>query len=214
LQVRFGAYAVLTFPAVSGRDLVADAGDATNGGSAGDSTELLRAALAHRDRRIWLTVTDPAAAALRGLPVGSGVIVTLGSGAPGTFNEATRVEGHVAALPDGRFRYSHPFSAGVPGDLGACAVLAVGELRVVVHSRPVGLIDPEPYAGAGLRPEEAEVLQAKSHVSYRAGFARVSDRSVVASTPGPTTADLASLPWRRRPRPLWPFEEPPTPWRA
>ncbi len=92
-------------------------------------------------------------------------------------------------------------------------MLGIGEIRVVIHERPVGLIDPEAYVGAGLRPEAAEVLQAKSHISYRAGFARITPRSVVASTPGPTTADLASLPWRRRPRPLWPFEEPPTPWR-
>ncbi len=194
--------------------VVADAGDATNGGSEGDSTELLRAALPHRDRAIWLTVTDPAAArALRALPVGAGAAVTLGTGSANAYNAATPVEGVVAAHPDGRFTYSHPFARGVAGDLGTCAVLAIGALRVVVHEKPVGLIDPEAYRGAGLRPEEAEVLQAKSHISYRTGFDPVTPRSVVASTPGPTTADLASLPWRRRPTPLWPFEEPPTPWR-
>ena len=194
--------------------VVADAGDATNGGSRGDSTELLRAALPHRDRHIWMTITDPAAAAaLRAVGVGAEARVTLGSGPRGNYNEATAVEGIVEGHPEGRFRYSHPFSRGLAGDLGTCAVLGIGLIRVIVHERPVGLIDPEPYVGAGLHPKEAEVLQAKSHISYRAGFARITDRSVVASTPGPTTADLASLPWRRRPRPLWPFEEPPTPWR-
>ena len=98
-------------------------------------------------------------------------------------------------------------------DLGPSAVLGIGAIRVVVHSTPVGLIDPEAYRAAGLDPATAEVIQAKSHVSYRAGFAPVTPRSVVASTPGPTTADLASLPWRHRPRPLWPFEEPASPWR-
>ncbi len=194
--------------------VVADSGDATNGGSEGDSTELLRAALRHPDRRIYLTVTDPRAAkALRQVPIGATVRCVLGSGPTGAWNEATTVEGTVTAHPAGRFQYSHPFSSGLQGDLGSCAVLAMGEVRVVVHERPVGLIDHQPYVGAGLRPEDAEVLQAKSHVSYRTGFAAVTDRSVVASTPGPTTADLAALPWRRRPRPLWPFEEPPTPWR-
>jgi len=194
--------------------VVADAGDATNGGSEGDSTELLRAALDHSDRRIYLTITDPAAArTLRATPVGTTTTMILGSGPPGDWNEATQVEGVVLAHPDGRFRYSHPFSQGMAGDLGTCAVLGVGALRVVVHDRPVGVIDAEPYVGAGLRPEDAEVLQAKSHVSYRAGFARITERSIVAATPGPTTADLASLPWRRRARPLWPFEDPPWPWR-
>ena len=194
--------------------VVADAGDATNGGSTGDSTELLRAALIHRDRRIWLTVTDrDAAGTLRALNVGAEALLTVGKGPVGAYNEATPVVGTVLAHPGGRFRYSHPFARGIAGDLGTAVVLGIGQIRVVVHERPVGLIDPEAYVGAGLRPEDAEVLQAKSHISYRAGFARITDRSVVAATPGPTTADLASLPWRRRPRPLWPFEEPATPWR-
>ena len=75
------------------------------------------------------------------------------------------------------------------------------------------MIDAEAYRGAGLRPEDAEVLQAKSHVSYKTGFDPVTPRSVVAATPGPTTAALETLPWHRRPTPLWPFEEPPSPWR-
>lgn len=194
--------------------VVADAGDATNGGSTGGSTVLLREALLHPDRRIYLTVTDPdAAARLRATPLGSRVWCTIGTGSPGTFDAPVDVEGTVVAHPDGRFAYAHPFSRGVPADLGAGAVLAIGAIRVVVHPLPVGLIDPEAYRAAGLDPAEAEVLQAKSHVSYRAGFAPVTDRSVVAATPGPTTADLASLPWRHRPRPLWPFEPPASPWR-
>jgi microcystin degradation protein MlrC len=195
--------------------VVADAGDATNGGSRGDSTELLRAALAHTDRRIMLTVTDPAAAAvLVTADIGTTVTVTLGTGAPGTYHAATTVTGIVLAHPEGRFRYQHPFSRGLPGDLGSCAVLGIDALRVVVHTLPVGLIDPTPYVGAGLDPADAEVIQAKSHISYRAGFDPIPERIGVAATPGPTTADLASLPWRRRPRPLWPFEEPSEPWRT
>lgn len=195
--------------------VLADAGDATNGGSRGDSTELLRAALGHTDRRVMLSITDPdAAATLRATAPGTTLTLTLGTGDPGTYHAATRVTGTVLAHPEGRFRYQHPFSRGLAGDLGTCAVLAIGSLRVVVHSLPVGLIDPAPYVGAGLDPADAEVIQAKSHVSYRAGFDPVTPRSVVAATPGPTTADLASLPWRRRPRPLWPFEEPPGPWRS
>jgi microcystin degradation protein MlrC len=195
--------------------VVADAGDATNGGSRGDSTELLRAALPHAHRRIMLSVTDPAAAAtLRAEAIGATVTLTLGTGAAGTYHEATTVTGTVLAHPAGRFSYQHPFSRGLPGDLGTCAVLGIHALRVVVHSLPVGLIDPAPYLGAGLDPTDAEVIQAKSHISYRTGFDPLTVRSVVAATPGPTTADLASLPWRRRPRPLWPFEEAPGPWRT
>ncbi|MBV8395295.1 MAG: MlrC domain protein, partial [Actinobacteria bacterium] len=47
----------------------------------------------------------------------------------------------------------------------------------------------------------------KSHISFKAGFAHLTDRSVVADTPGPTTCNLPTLPYSRRPRPLYPFED-------
>jgi microcystin degradation protein MlrC len=43
-------------------------------------------------------------------------------------------------------------------------------------------------------------------VSYRTGFDPVTPRSVIAATPGPSTADLTRLPYVKRPRPLFPFE--------
>lgn len=188
--------------------VVADAGDATNGGSRGDSTELLRAALGHSRRRIWLTLLDAAAArAARSAGHGSTLALDLGSGAPGAYNERVRVTATVMATPEGAFAYTHPFAAGLRGDLGAAAVLAIGEIRVVAHAHEVIVIDPQPYVAAGLDPRDAEVLQAKSQVSYRAGFAAVTPRSVVADTDGPTTASLPRLPYMKRPRPLFPFED-------
>jgi microcystin degradation protein MlrC len=50
-------------------------------------------------------------------------------------------------------------------------------------------------------------VQVKSHVSFKAAFDPITTRSVVADTPGPTTGDLRSLHYKRRPRPLYPFED-------
>ena len=57
-------------------------------------------------------------------------------------------------------------------------------------------------------PAAAAVVQAKSHVSFKAGFESITTRSVVAETGGPTTGDLPSLHYARRPVPLYPFEDP------
>ena len=188
--------------------VLADAGDATNGGSLGDSTELLRAALPYRERRVWLTVLDPSAAhRARQGGLAARMALAIGTGDPDAYNARVQVEAEVVGLPEGSFTYTHPYAAGIAGHLGAAAVLAIGALRVVVHERQVIVIDPQPYVAAGLDPAHAEVLQAKSHVSYRAGFAALTPRSVVADTPGPTAADLTRLPFTRRPRPLFPFEE-------
>ena len=82
-----------------------------------------------------------------------------------------------------------------------------GDLQVVVHSRSVGVIDPALYQAVGADLERAAVLQAKSHISFKAGFEPITPRSVVAETTGPTTCLLETLPYTRRPRPLYPFED-------
>ena len=69
------------------------------------------------------------------------------------------------------------------------------------------MIDPALYLALGADPAAAEVVQAKSHVSFKAGFEPISTRSVVAETGGPTTGDLRRLDYTRRPRPLYPFED-------
>jgi len=83
-----------------------------------------------------------------------------------------------------------------------------GRVRVVLHSRSVGVIDPALYLALGADPAESAVVQVKSHVSFKAGFDPITTRSVVAETGGPTTGDLRRLDYTRRPRPLYPFEDP------
>jgi microcystin degradation protein MlrC len=188
--------------------VLADMGDATNGGSVGDSTELLRAALRVPRASALLTVVDPAAAALATRAgVGATIDVALGCGPPGAYTAATPVPGaRVEALFDGAFAYTHPVNAGYRASTGPAARLRAGAIEVVVHTRSVGVIDPAIYLALGADPAAAQVVQAKSHVSFRAGFAHLTDRDVLAATDGPTTAELSRLDYRRRPRPLFPFE--------
>jgi microcystin degradation protein MlrC len=202
--------ALLAALAQPGPVVLADMGDATNGGSVGDSTELLRAALRVPAAPVLLSVVDPAAAALATQAgVGATIDVTLGSGPPGAYNAATPMPGaRVEALFDGAFAYTHPVNAGYRASTGPAARLRVGALEVVVHTRSVGVIDPAVYLALGADPAAAQVVQAKSHVSFRAGFAHLSDRDVLAATDGPTTAELSKLDYRRRPRPLFPLDQP------
>jgi microcystin degradation protein MlrC len=188
--------------------VVADMGDATNGGSVGDSTELLRAALRVPGASVLLSVVDPAAAALATRAgVGATIDVTVGCGPPGAYNAATPLPAvRVEALFDGAFAYTHPVNAGYRASTGPSARLRAGAIEVVVHTRSVGVIDPAIYLALGADPAAAQVVQAKSHVSFRAGFAHLTDRDVLAATDGPTTAELSKLDYRRRPRPLFPFE--------
>jgi microcystin degradation protein MlrC len=184
----------------------ADAGDATNGGAVGDSTELLRAALPQQER-VLLSLRD-AAAARQAVAAGAGahVQLVLGTGEDGAYNERTAIDADVLAVFDGDVVYTHPVNRGYRAATGPAALVRAGSVDVVVHSRSVGVIDPALYETLGAHPADYAVLQAKSHVSFKAGFEHLTDRSVIADTPGPTSCDLTTLPFRRLPRPLFPFE--------
>lgn len=205
--------AVATALGAEGTVVVADIGDATNGGSLGDSTEVLRALLARRAAGMAtgpsaLSITDPASvvSATKAGP-GATVDIAVGTGPDGTFNARTPLRGVVRRLWDGTFAYSHPAAAGVVDTPGPTAVVEVGDITLVLHTRPVRVIDPSIYLAVGIDLAQQRLLQAKSHVSYRAGFDPVSTGSVLADTIGPTAANLASLPFAKRPRPLFPFED-------
>jgi microcystin degradation protein MlrC len=189
--------------------VIGDAGDATNGGAIGDSTELVRAVLRSGGGNVLLSIRDAeAAAAAWGSGEGATVDVALGSGTAGSYNERARLRATVERLFDGDVVYTHPVNAGYRAATGPAALLrGPGGLQVVVHTRSVGVIDPALYVALGADPARAAVIQAKSHVSFKAGFEHLTPRSVVAETGGPTTGDLARLPYVRRPRPLYPFED-------
>jgi microcystin degradation protein MlrC len=189
--------------------VLGDAGDATNGGAIGDSTELLRAALRLGGANVLLSIRDAdAAAAASRAGAGATIEIDVGTGAPGVYNERTTLSARVQRLFDGEVVYTHPVNAGYRAATGPSALLlGPGGLQAVVHTRSVGVIDPALYVALGADPHDAHVIQAKSHVSFKAGFEAITTRSVVAETGGPTTGDLARLPYARRPRPLYPFED-------
>ena len=118
----------------------------------------------------------------------------------------TTVHGTVRRLWEGPVVYTHPAASGVVDSPGKAAVIGMGDVSVIVHSRPVRVIDPAIYLAAGIDMSGQRLVQAKSHVSYRAGFDDHSSGSVLADTKGPTAANVTYLPFTRRPKPLFPFE--------
>jgi len=189
--------------------VVSEASDSTNAGALGDSTEMLRAALAHADRVIFLSTRDAgAAAAAFAAGEGARAVLTVGRGDDGAYNGPVEVEAVVERLYDGEYTHTSPVCRGLAERPGPTALLRIGEIRLVVHSRRTLLTDPVLYEALGLDPCAAEVVQAKSPVSFRAGFARVSDRMIVAEGSGPSCGRLETLAFTRRPRPLYPFEHP------
>ena len=168
--------------------VIGDAGDATNAGTPGDSTVLLRAALRHGgDERVLLAVRDEAAAR-EAHAAGVGAEVALmrrrRAGRRLRRGDAARAAASrpcstaTSATASGRLRPARPSG---PQRRWSSA----GGLQVVGARAQVRLIDPALFEALGIDVAAVDVLQAKSHVSYKAGLRPGTERSVVADTPAP-----------------------------
>ena len=187
--------------------VIADAGDSPSGGSLGDSTELLRSALEHTNRHIWMTILDVEAAQIASdTKVNEKIKISLGAGEKNSFNEKTEILAEVLSHPEGTVEYEASLAKGKRGHLGKCALLGIANLKIIVHDQPVMLIDAAPYKAAGLVPDDAEVIHAKSHSTIRSGLEKISKSIYVTNTPGPPPIDLTNLDYVNRPHPLHPFE--------
>lgn len=188
--------------------VVSEASDSTNAGALGDSTEMLRAALQHTDRRIYLSTRDAsAAAAAFEAGVGTTTTIGVGRGETGAYNGPVELNATVERLFDGEYVHTSPVCRGLAERPGPTALLRIGEVRLVVHTDRTLLTDPVLFEALGLDLATADVVQAKSPVSFRAGFARLTDRMIVADGSGPASSRLVTLPFKRRPHPLFPFED-------
>jgi microcystin degradation protein MlrC len=189
----------------------ADIGDATNGGSYGDSTELLRGLLeSNHDMRAIFTITDPAAVAKLWGKGGGATKITLGTGGKSEYNESVECEIKVLAECDRKVIYTHPAAKDVTGSPGKSLFVAishpVSQIFAVIHQNPVRVIDASLYELHGVNILDYTLVQAKSHVSFKAGFAPLTESYILANTRGPTTADLLSLDFSLRTIPTYPFD--------
>jgi microcystin degradation protein MlrC len=97
-------------------------------------------------------------------------------------------------------------------NMGCCAAFDVGPVTILVSEfAGAGGIHPAAYRHLGLEPAEHRmiVMKTASNFQYMAPFTA---EVIRVATPGPTQSDLAGLPWRRIPRPIFPLDEPTT-WR-
>jgi microcystin degradation protein MlrC len=82
----------------------------------------------------------------------------------------------------------------------------VSKIFAVIHQNPVRVIDSSLYQLLGVNVLDYTLVQAKSHVSFKAGFAPLTENFILANTRGPTTADLLSLDFSLRTIPTYPFD--------
>jgi microcystin degradation protein MlrC len=195
--------------------VIADTQDNPGAGGNSDTTGMLRALVAAGAQRaaIGLMVDREAARVAHAAGQGSTIEIALGgkSNIPGDAPFHGRFV--VERLSDGKFTCKGPFYFGARMDLGPCACLRIGGVRVVVACEKPQMADQEQYRFVGIEPTRQAILVNKSSVHFRADFAPIAQEIIVCKAPGPMLADTGDFPWKRlapglRVRPLGPAFRP------
>jgi microcystin degradation protein MlrC len=171
-------------------------------GGIGDTTGLLRALLqADIDgEAVFAFLFDPGLvrqAAAAG--IGATIRASLGGRIAPHFGAPVTVAAMVTALTDGRFVNEGPFETGMAVDLGATAVLRLGNVRVIVTSSCQAGIDPAYFRMHGVDLDRTRLVAAKAKNHFRAAFVDRASIIVDVDTPGPAALDLSRLPFRHLP---------------
>ncbi len=185
--------AALAEPA--GPVVIADTQDNPGGGGHGDTTGLLAELIRQgATGAVVCCINDPdSAAACHAAGLGTTLDLQLGGRSCG---DVLPVSATVLALQDGSFSMTGPMNAGNTADLGQCALIDIAPgVRVIIASRKIQALDQAILRHLGLEPSALRIIALKSSVHFRADFAPIAKRILVAVAPGPVTLDPSTLPF-------------------
>jgi microcystin degradation protein MlrC len=117
------------------------------------------------------------------------------------------VTGKVARITDGEFVVTGPMATGTRVRMGRTALLDTGAMQIVVSERRSEPFDLGVFTHAGIDPRRKRYVLIKSRQHFRAGFEPIARHIVLCDGDGVTSSDLALFDYRKRRRPLYPFEK-------
>ena len=186
-----------------------DVGDNIGGGSSADSTFILAEAQKLGIKGLLQSLYDPEAVQICvNTGVGSEVTLDVGARTDNMHGSPVRVTGTVRAISDGAFEALRPNSGGFRFfDCGTSVRLDTTDNHtVLLTSEREGNTTREQMYHIGIWPESYRVVVAKGVQSPRPAYQPIAAKIIMVNTPGVTTADLSFFDYKRRRRPLYPFE--------
>jgi len=186
-----------------------DMGDNVGGGAPGDGTTLLAALVSAGIKDAFVCLHDPAAVE-QATKAGVLAQLTLELGGKSQTQPGGPVvgQGRVRGIYDGKFSESKPRHGGrTTYDMGPTVVFQLDAgPTVMLTSRRVAPFSLEQLTACNLDPLTFQVLVAKGVHAPVAAYGTVCSTLLRVNTPGVTTADLGSLTYQNRRRPMFPFE--------
>ncbi|VTR98607.1 M81 family metallopeptidase [Tuwongella immobilis] len=187
-----------------------DMGDNVGGGSSADGTILAHEALRQNVGPTFVTIFDPEATQrARDAGISAKLRLTIGGKTDTLHGPPLDVEVVVKGRYDGVFHETEPRHGGMRSfDQGPSAVVQTRDrvLTILLTSRRVAPFSLAGVVGCHIDPKAFRVLIAKGVHAPVAAYGPVSTRLIRVNTPGSTTADVESLTFQHRRKPMFPFE--------
>lgn len=197
--------------------LLVDLGDDPGSACPADSPAVLESLIRHDAQDCTLTIRD-AEVVQAGIEAGVGETLTLSVGGKvdHRFYKPLEVSGVVKSIDDGRYMICGPTHGGWGSevkretyrevDVGKRVVLRIGRNIDVIFSQKQTGKDRDFFKSAGIILEGKRIVVVKSNQAHRASFDPIVLRTIELNTPGVSTVDYASLPYRKLCRPIWPLD--------
>ncbi|MBA4268778.1 MAG: microcystin degradation protein MlrC, partial [Methylobacterium sp.] len=178
--------------------VISDTQDNPGAGGDSDTMGMARALVRNGAQRAAIGLIVDPEVARQAHEAGVGATIKAALGAKSSIPGDVPLEGEfvVEQLSDGRFVAPGPFFGGSRMNLGACAALRIGGVRIVVASRKAQMADQAMYRQVGIEPTEQAILVNKSSVHFRADFEPIAHSILVCAAPGPMPVDPSVLPWK------------------
>ena len=190
-----------------------DYGDVPNAGGGGDGTKVLQAFIKANLSEPAVVVIADRETALKAKSIGEGCTAEFqigGDGAPGEYNERIAVVAKVLKLDDAPICHLGPAMKGFISYPGQRALLKSGNVFIIVCENVCFSHDRAMLLTLGLDPKQMGIIAMRATHSFMSCYADVMGSWIYVDTPGYSTRDHKSLPYKKCRRPIYPLDDFPT----
>ncbi len=190
--------------------MLVDYGDVPNAGGTGDSTVMLKALLEADLPYPSVVVVADEQSTDRAAEVGEGNTAEFsigGFGAPGEFNARIPVTAKVLLLNPEPFVHLGPAQKGFISRPGMRALLQCGNTYIILCRQVCQSHDQNILLTMNLNPADMGVICMKATHSFMSCYAGVMGSWMYVDTPGYSTRDLKTLPYKKCRRPIFPLDD-------